>query len=97
MPSRSSVMSAPGLGVWKWADLEIDDCCPFWGCPCGMHFQEASQMGLQHALRHAVRFLELGLHDEYPWRCRSLLGRGRDNVAFASNRCGTSSPGLILP
>lgn len=61
MPSRSSVMSAPGLGVWKWADLEIDDCCPFWGCPCGMHFQEASQMGLQHALRHAVRFLELGL------------------------------------
>lgn len=32
------------LGVWKWADLEIDECCPFCGCLCGMHFQEASQM-----------------------------------------------------
>ncbi|TAI59625.1 GIY-YIG nuclease family protein [Bradyrhizobium sp. Leo170] len=32
------------LGVWEWADLEIDECCPFCGCLCGMHFQEASQM-----------------------------------------------------
>ncbi|RMB02745.1 GIY-YIG nuclease family protein [Eilatimonas milleporae] len=32
------------LGVWEWADLEIDACCPFCGCLCGMHFQEASQM-----------------------------------------------------
>lgn len=32
------------LGVWHWADLEIDECCPFCGCLCGMHFQEASQM-----------------------------------------------------
>ncbi len=32
------------LGVWEWADLEIDKCCPFCGCLCGMHFEEASQM-----------------------------------------------------
>lgn len=32
------------LGVWEWCDLEIDECCPFCGCLCGMHFQEASQM-----------------------------------------------------
>ena len=32
------------LGVWKWGDLEFDECCPFCGCLCGMHFQEASQM-----------------------------------------------------
>ncbi|MDR7193267.1 GIY-YIG nuclease family protein [Luteimonas terrae] len=32
------------LGVWEWGDLEIDECCPFCGCLCGMHFQEASQM-----------------------------------------------------
>lgn len=32
------------LGVWVWADLEIDECCPFCGCLCGMAFQDASQM-----------------------------------------------------
>lgn len=32
------------LGVWDWANLEIDECCPFCGCLCGMHFQETSQM-----------------------------------------------------
>jgi len=32
------------LGVWEWGDLEIDECCPFCGCMCGMHFQEASQI-----------------------------------------------------
>jgi len=32
------------LGVWDWADLEIDECCPFCGCLCGMAFQGASQM-----------------------------------------------------
>jgi Meiotically up-regulated gene 113 len=32
------------LGVWEWGDLEIDECCPFCGCLCGMHFQDASHM-----------------------------------------------------
>ena len=32
------------LGVWEWGDLEIHECCPFCGCLCGMHFQDASQM-----------------------------------------------------
>lgn len=32
------------LGVWQWADLEVDECCPFCGCMCGMYFQESSQM-----------------------------------------------------
>ncbi len=32
------------LGVWEWGDLEIEECCPFCGCMCGMAFQDASQM-----------------------------------------------------
>ncbi|MBN2971021.1 GIY-YIG nuclease family protein [Roseomonas aeriglobus] len=32
------------LGVWEWGDLELEECCPFCGCMCGMHFQEASWM-----------------------------------------------------
>jgi len=32
------------VGVWDWADLEFDECCPFCGCFCGMHFQDASWM-----------------------------------------------------
>lgn len=32
------------VGVWDWADFEIDECCPFCGCFCGMHFQDASWM-----------------------------------------------------
>lgn len=32
------------LGVWEWADLEMDECCPYCGCMCGMHFQDASQL-----------------------------------------------------
>ena len=32
------------LGVCAWVDLEIDECCPFCGSFCGMHFQDASWM-----------------------------------------------------
>jgi len=32
------------LGIWDWSELELEECCPFCGCFCGMHFQEASQM-----------------------------------------------------
>ena len=32
------------VGVWDWAGLELDECCPFCGCMCGMHFQDASNM-----------------------------------------------------
>jgi hypothetical protein len=32
------------LGVCSWADFEIHECCPFCGCMCGMHFQEATWM-----------------------------------------------------
>lgn len=32
------------LGVWKWGDLELEECCPYCGCFCGMHYQEASCM-----------------------------------------------------
>lgn len=32
------------LGVWSWGDLELEECCPFCGCLCGMHFQDASAM-----------------------------------------------------
>lgn len=30
------------LGVWEWADLELDECCPF-AERCGACLQEASQ------------------------------------------------------
>jgi len=32
------------LGVWYWGDLEYQECCPFCGSFCGMHYQEASSM-----------------------------------------------------
>ncbi len=32
------------LGIWDWSSLELEECCPFCGCFCGMHFQDASQM-----------------------------------------------------
>ncbi|CRM19339.1 GIY-YIG nuclease family protein [Pseudomonas sp. 35 E 8] len=32
------------LGVWAWCDLEFHECCPFCGCFCGMHYQDASSM-----------------------------------------------------
>ncbi|MEO9826140.1 MAG: GIY-YIG nuclease family protein [Paracoccaceae bacterium] len=32
------------MGVWDWGDLDIEECCPFFGCMCGMAFQNASQM-----------------------------------------------------
>jgi hypothetical protein len=32
------------LGVWEWADLNLEECCPFCGCLCGMHFNDASEM-----------------------------------------------------
>lgn len=52
------------LGVWEWADLEIYECCPFCGCLCGMHFQEASQM--YHCLNcdSLTDFSELDSRDE---------------------------------
>lgn len=31
------------LGVWEWADLELDECCPFCGAMCGMYFRDSSQ------------------------------------------------------
>ena len=32
------------LGVWPWRDLEIQRCCTFCGCFCGMHYQDAFLM-----------------------------------------------------
>jgi hypothetical protein len=32
------------VGVWEWGDFEIQECCPFCGCMCGMAYQDASQM-----------------------------------------------------
>lgn len=30
------------VGVWEWGDLQLEECCPFCGCCCGMHYQEVS-------------------------------------------------------
>jgi len=32
------------VGVSKWCDFEYYECCPFCGCFCGMHFNEAMSM-----------------------------------------------------
>jgi hypothetical protein len=32
------------VGVCKWGDFEYDECCPFCGCFCGMHYQESTYM-----------------------------------------------------
>lgn|SRR5690554_2916083 len=32
------------LGVWEWQEFELEECCPFCGCLCGMHYQDASMM-----------------------------------------------------
>ena len=32
------------LGVWNWDDFEYYECCPYCGCLCGMHFNEALSM-----------------------------------------------------
>lgn len=54
------------LGVWEWADLEIDECCPFCGCLCGMHFQDSSRM--YHSIRcdTLTDFSELDPHEDPP-------------------------------
>lgn len=36
------------MGVWAWDWLEPYECCPFCGCFCGMHYQEA--LGMHHCL-----------------------------------------------
>jgi hypothetical protein len=36
------------IGVCEWAEFEYYECCPYCGCLCGMHFQEAS--GMYHCL-----------------------------------------------
>lgn len=32
------------VGVCKWGDFEYYECCPFCGCFCGMHFNDALSM-----------------------------------------------------
>lgn len=32
------------LGVWNWREFEIEECCPFCGCLCGMHYKEEIMM-----------------------------------------------------
>lgn len=54
------------LGVWEWADLEIDECCPFCGCLCGMHFQDASQMYHCIGCDTLTDFSELDRQEELP-------------------------------
>lgn len=53
-------------GVWEWADLEFEECCPFCGCLCGMHFQETSQMYYCLQCDTLTNFSELDLHEGLP-------------------------------
>ncbi len=36
------------VGVCKWTDFEYYECCPFCGCMCGMHFNDA--ISLYHCI-----------------------------------------------
>lgn len=54
------------LGVWEWADLEMEECCPFCGCLGGMHFQDASQMYYCISCDTLTDFSELDPPDEEP-------------------------------
>lgn len=48
------------LGVCNWVDLEFYECCPYCGCMCGMHEQEASGMF------HCLHCDELTSFDDLP-------------------------------
>jgi len=50
------------LGVWEWGDLELNECCSFCGCLCGMHFQDASQMYYCINCDALTNFSELSPH-----------------------------------
>lgn len=54
------------LSVGEWADLEMEECCPFCGCLGGMHFQDASQMYYCINCDTLTDFSELDLRDEEP-------------------------------
>jgi Meiotically up-regulated gene 113 len=54
------------LGVWEWADLEMEECCPFCGCLGGMHFQEASQMYYCISCDTLTDYSELDPPDDEP-------------------------------
>ena len=54
------------LGVWEWANLEMEECCPFCGCLGGMHFQDASQMYYCISCDTLTDFSELDPPDEEP-------------------------------
>jgi Meiotically up-regulated gene 113 len=52
------------LGIWNWADLEMEECCPFCGCFCGMYFQDASSMYYCINCDTLTDFSELSPHFE---------------------------------
>jgi hypothetical protein len=52
------------LGVWEWGDLETEECCPFCGCFCGMHFQDASSMYYCINCDTLTNFSELSTNDD---------------------------------
>lgn len=54
------------IGVWEWGDLEIDECCPFCGCMCGMAFKDASQMYHCISCDALTDFSELSYRQEDP-------------------------------
>lgn len=70
------------LGVWDWADLEVDECCPFCGCLCGMAFQEASQMFHCLACDELTDFSEISPdfdneEDYLLWKSREEIRKAR--------------------
>lgn len=51
------------MGVWKWGDLEYEECCPFCGSFCGLHFQDAS--GMYHCINcDALTSFDFLSHEE---------------------------------
>ncbi|MER8899358.1 GIY-YIG nuclease family protein [Mesorhizobium sp. M0676] len=76
------------LGVWDWSSLELEECCPFCGCLCGMHFQDASQMFHCSSCDELTDFSQPDFdnkEDYLAWKHEERLKRGRATKARRSS------------
>jgi hypothetical protein len=51
-------------GVWDWADLDWEDCCPYCGCICGLIYEE--KVMLHECLNCGYHFFEDDIARDIP-------------------------------
>ncbi len=80
------------LGVWDWSSLELDECCPFCGCFCGMHFQDASQM--YHCINcdELTNFEKPDFDNEEDYLVWNADQERLKLIKATKGRCGPTSP-----